>query len=116
MAESQYKFAEFQLDCNSFGLRRQGRAQKSVFSLERIPMELLPLLLERRGSVVARQEVVDCLSGKDVFLDSEHGINTAVSQPRTLVIVRLRVMGCYAEHPSKTLLTPPTPHSTAFID
>jgi hypothetical protein len=26
------------------------------------------------------------------------------------------VMGCYAEHPSKTLLTPPTPHSTAFID
>jgi DNA-binding response OmpR family regulator len=48
----------------------------SAFSLERIPMELLTLLLERRGSVVARQEIVDCLSGKDVFLDSEHGINT----------------------------------------
>jgi len=46
MSESQYKFAEFQLDCASFELRRQGRAQKSErVSLERIPMELLILLL-----------------------------------------------------------------------
>jgi TolB-like protein/DNA-binding winged helix-turn-helix (wHTH) protein/Tfp pilus assembly protein PilF len=83
MSESQYKFAEFQLDCASFELRRQGRAQKSErISLERIPMELLILLLERQGSVVTRQEIVDRLWGKDVFVDTEHGINTAIRKVR----------------------------------
>src|ERR1700690_2050426 len=83
MSESQYKFAEFQLDCASFELRRQGRAQKSErISLERIPMELLILLLERQGSVVTRQEIVDRLWGKDVFVDTEHGINTAIRKIR----------------------------------
>jgi len=83
MSETQYKFAEFQLDCSSFELRRQGRAQKSErVSLERIPMELLILLLERQGSVVSRQEIVDRLWGKDVFVDTEHGINTAIRKIR----------------------------------
>jgi len=83
MSESQYKFAEFQLDCARFELRRQGRAQKSDrVPLERIPMELLILLLERQGSVVTRQEIVDRLWGKDVFVDTEHGINTAMRKIR----------------------------------
>ena len=83
MSEPQYRFAEFQLDCASFELRRQGRTQKSErISLERIPMELLILLLERQGSVVTRQEIVDRLWGKDVFVDTEHGINTAVRKIR----------------------------------
>src|SRR5580698_8866441 len=83
MSETQYKFAEFQLDCSSFELRRQGRAQKSErISLERIPMELLILLLERQGAVVTREEIVDRLWGKDVFVDTEHGINTAVRKIR----------------------------------
>jgi TolB-like protein/DNA-binding winged helix-turn-helix (wHTH) protein/Tfp pilus assembly protein PilF len=83
MSELQYRFAEFQLDCASFELRRQGRAQKSErISLERIPMELLILLLERQGSVVTRQEIVDRLWGKDVFVDTEHGINTAIRKVR----------------------------------
>jgi len=63
MSESQYRFAEFQLDCASYELRRQGRTQKSErISLERIPTELLILLLERQGRVVTRQEIID-LSG-----------------------------------------------------
>jgi TolB-like protein/DNA-binding winged helix-turn-helix (wHTH) protein/Tfp pilus assembly protein PilF len=83
MSESQYRFGEFQLDCASFELRRQGRAQKSErISLERIPMELLILLLERRGSVISRQEIVNRLWGKDVFVDTEHGINTAIRKIR----------------------------------
>src|ERR1700690_648426 len=83
MSEPQYKFAEFHLDCASFELRRQGRAQKSErISLERIPMELLILLLERQGSVVTRQEIVDRLWGKDVFVDTDHGINTAIRKVR----------------------------------
>ena len=83
MSESQYRFAEFHLDCASFELRRQGRSHKSArVSLERIPMELLILLLERQGSVVTRQEIVDRLWGKDVFVDTEHGINTAIRKVR----------------------------------
>jgi TolB-like protein/DNA-binding winged helix-turn-helix (wHTH) protein len=83
MSEPQYKFAEFQLDCASFELRRQGRSQKSErISLERIPMELLMLLLERQGSVVTRQEIIARLWGKDVFVDTEHGINTAIRKIR----------------------------------
>jgi TolB-like protein/DNA-binding winged helix-turn-helix (wHTH) protein len=83
MSESQYRFAEFQLDCAIFELRHQGHAQKSErISLERIPMELLILLLERQGSVVTRQEIVDRLWGKDVFVDTEHGINTAIRKIR----------------------------------
>ena len=83
MSESEYKFAEFHLDCASFELRRQGRAQKSErIPLERIPMELLILLLERQGRVVTRQEIVDRLWGKDVFVDTEHGINTAIRKVR----------------------------------
>ncbi len=78
MTGSPYKFAEFELDSASFELRRQGRSQK----LERIPMELLILLAERRGSIVTRQEIVDRLWGKDVFLDTEHGINTAIRKIR----------------------------------
>jgi TolB-like protein/DNA-binding winged helix-turn-helix (wHTH) protein len=45
-------------------------------------MELLILLLERRGSVVTRKEIVDRLWGKDVFVDTEHGINTAIRKVR----------------------------------
>ncbi|MGP0021261.1 MAG: winged helix-turn-helix domain-containing protein [Candidatus Sulfotelmatobacter sp.] len=83
MSESQYRFAEFQLDCASFELRRQGRAQKSErIPLERIPMQLLILLLERQGGVVTRQEIVDRLWGKEVFVDTEHGINTAIRKIR----------------------------------
>ena len=73
-----YKFGDVELDPSRFELRRNGRALK----LERIPMELLILLVEKEGSVVTRQEIVDRLWGKDVFVDTEHGINTAVRKIR----------------------------------
>jgi TolB-like protein/DNA-binding winged helix-turn-helix (wHTH) protein len=73
-----FKFDEFELDCSRFELRRNGRTLK----LERIPMELLILLVERDGAVVTRQEIVERLWGKDVFVDTEHGINTAIRKIR----------------------------------
>ena len=78
MADGSYHFGEFELDRERFELRRNGRAQK----LERIPLELLLLLAERQGAVVSRQEIIDRLWGKDVFLDTEHGINTAIRKIR----------------------------------
>jgi TolB-like protein/DNA-binding winged helix-turn-helix (wHTH) protein len=74
-----YKFDDFELDPSCFELRRNGRVQK----LERIPMELLILLAEKQGSVATRQEIVERLWGKDVFVDTEHGVNTAIRKIRT---------------------------------
>jgi len=73
-----YEFGEFELDCARFELRRNSR----VLKLERIPLELLILLAEKDGSVVTRQEISERLWGRDVFVDTEHGINTAVRKIR----------------------------------
>ncbi len=45
-------------------------------------MELLILLVQRRGELVSREEIAERLWGKDVFLDVEHGINTAICKVR----------------------------------
>ena len=81
MPVSSYKFGEFELDSARFQLQRDGQALK----LERIPMELLILLIEKDGSVVTRQEIVERLWGKDVFVDTEHGINTAIRKIRQVL-------------------------------
>jgi len=75
---SSYKFGEFELDSARFELRRNGE----VVKLERIPMELLVLLVASDENLVSRQEIVDRLWGKDVYLDTEHGINTAIRKIR----------------------------------
>src|SRR5258707_13559885 len=76
---SSYKFGEFELDCARYQLRRNGR----ILKLERMPMELLILLAEKDGNVVSRQEIIERLWGKDVFVDTEHGINTAIRKIRS---------------------------------
>lgn len=78
MPSSSYKFGEFELDAARFELRRADQ----VLKLERIPMDLLVLLLEKDGSIVTRQEIVERLWGKDVYVDTEHGINTAIRKIR----------------------------------
>jgi len=72
------KFAEFELDSGRYELRRGVR----VLKLEKIPMELLTLLAESNGRLVSRDEIVEKIWGKDVFLDTEHGINTAIRKIR----------------------------------
>lgn len=48
-------------------------------------MELLILLLQRRGELVSREEIASCLWGKDVFVDVDHSINTAVRKIRVVL-------------------------------
>ena len=73
-----YRFGEFELDPSSFTLRRDAQMLK----LQRIPMELLIVVVEKEGHVVSRQEIIDRLWGQDVFVDTEAGINTAVRKIR----------------------------------
>jgi len=78
MADSIYKFDKFELDLCGYDLRCAGKSVR----LEKIPMELLILLVERRGELVTRQQIIDRLWGKDVFLDTEQSVNTAIRKIR----------------------------------
>lgn len=45
-------------------------------------MELLIFLVERRGELISREEIAGRLWGKDVFLDVDRSINTAINKVR----------------------------------
>jgi len=77
--EDSLKFGDdFELDCGRFELTRNGRP----IPVERKPMELLILLAERNGQLLTRAEIVERLWQRDVFVDTEHGINTAIRKIR----------------------------------
>lgn len=67
-----------EFDPSSDELRRGGR----VFKLERIPAAVLLILVERRGQVVQREEIVERVWGKSAFLDTDNSINSAVRKIR----------------------------------
>jgi TolB-like protein/DNA-binding winged helix-turn-helix (wHTH) protein len=72
------RFADFELDSGRFQLRKGDL----VLKLEGIPMELLTLLVESNGQLVSRDQIIEKIWGKGVFLDTEHGINTAIRKIR----------------------------------
>ena len=61
-----------------FELRRKGIPLR----LERQPMELLILLASSGGRLVTRAEIASQLWDSEVFVDTEHGINTAIRKIR----------------------------------
>jgi len=73
-----FRFGGFEADRTRYQLWADSRPIK----LERIPLELLFLLLENRGKLVSRIQIVATLWGDDVFLDTERSINTAVRKIR----------------------------------
>jgi len=76
------KFGEdFELDVRAYELRRSGRSLK----LEHIPMELLVLLVELRGQLVTRDQIIERIWGKDVFLDTDNSINAAIRKIRQVL-------------------------------
>jgi TolB-like protein/DNA-binding winged helix-turn-helix (wHTH) protein/Tfp pilus assembly protein PilF len=76
-----YQFGDFRLDCQRFELQLNGRAVR----VERKPLELLILLASRQGQLVTRAEIAERLWSSEVFVDTEHGINTAVRKLRHLL-------------------------------
>jgi TolB-like protein/DNA-binding winged helix-turn-helix (wHTH) protein/Tfp pilus assembly protein PilF len=73
-----FRFGDFELDVAGYELRGGGRPIR----LERQPMDLLIMLVERRGQLVSREDIIDRLWGKDVFVDVETGVHTAVRKIR----------------------------------
>jgi DNA-binding winged helix-turn-helix (wHTH) protein/Tol biopolymer transport system component len=75
------QFGDYELDCGRFELRRKGHSLR----VERKPMELLILLASREGRLVTRTEIAERLWSSEVFVDTEHGINTAIRKLRYLL-------------------------------
>jgi TolB-like protein/DNA-binding winged helix-turn-helix (wHTH) protein/Flp pilus assembly protein TadD len=73
-----FRFNDFELDVAAYQLRRRGR----VVRLERQPMDVLILLVERRRQLVSRADIVERLWGKDVFVDVDTGVHTAIRKIR----------------------------------
>ncbi|HEU5183405.1 MAG TPA: winged helix-turn-helix domain-containing protein, partial [Gemmatimonadaceae bacterium] len=69
---------DFELNPRTHQLLRSGRPLK----LERIPMEMLLLLTERRGQLVSREQIAERIWGKGHYLDTDNSINGAVRKIR----------------------------------
>jgi len=67
------------IDLSRYELSLDGRRVK----LEHQPMELLIFLVERKGQLVTREDIVGKLWGKDVFVDVDQSINAAVRKIRS---------------------------------
>src|SRR5712692_9254956 len=73
-----FRFDDFELDRGTYELRQAGQRVR----LQRLPLELLYLLVERHGQLVTREEIIERIWGKGVFIDSESSINAAVRKIR----------------------------------
>jgi DNA-binding winged helix-turn-helix (wHTH) protein len=78
MSAKKVRFGEFELDYGHFRLYRHGQP----VSLEGLPLQLLMYLVDHHRELVAREQIAEVLWGKDVFVDVEQGINTAIRKIR----------------------------------
>ena len=78
MPEKKVRFAEFELDFGRFQLYRGGVPVR----LEGLPLQLLMFLVDNQRRLVTREQIAEALWGKDVFVDIEQGINTAIRKVR----------------------------------
>src|SRR5208283_717202 len=56
-----------------------------MLKLERIPMEVLLFLVQQRGELVSREQIVERIWGKDVYLDTDNAINGAIRKIRQVL-------------------------------
>jgi len=81
-SSQRFRFGDgYELDLGAYELRWDGRALR----LPRIPMEVLRLLLEQRGNLVTREEIIERIWGREVFVDTDNSINAAVRKIRQVL-------------------------------
>jgi eukaryotic-like serine/threonine-protein kinase len=79
---STFRFGDdFELNVRAYELRSAGIPLK----LKPIAMELLLFLMEHRGEMVTREQIVERIWGKGVFLDTDNSINGAISKLRQVL-------------------------------
>src|SRR5256712_4849474 len=72
------RFGDFELDQDTGELRRGG----VKIRLQEQPLQMLQILLEQPGKVVAREELQKRIWSSDPFVDFDHGINNAIKRLR----------------------------------
>ncbi|HTZ98152.1 MAG TPA: winged helix-turn-helix domain-containing protein [Terriglobales bacterium] len=72
---------DFELDLRAYQLRDR----RLPIKMKPITMELLLLLIEHRGELVTREQIVERIWGKGVFLDTDNSINGAISRIRQVL-------------------------------
>jgi TolB-like protein/Tfp pilus assembly protein PilF len=77
-SRSTFQFGDFELNISAYELLRSGQP----IHLERRPMDLLILLVERHRQLVWRADIVKRLWEPGVFVDVEMGVNTAIRKLR----------------------------------
>lgn len=73
-----FRFATFEADEATGEVRRQGLRVR----LNSQPFQLLLMLLERPGELVARDEIARRLWPDGTFVDFDHGVNSAINRLR----------------------------------
>src|SRR6202521_1459553 len=80
--ERPIRFGEdYEVDLRPRRLRRGSH----VLKLERIPFEILLLLLEHRDEIVTRDQIVSRIWGQGVFLDTDNSIRGAIRKLRQVL-------------------------------
>src|SRR6184192_3713242 len=72
------RFGDFELDQDTGELRRGG----VKIRLQEQPLQMLQILLEQPGKMVAREELQKRIWSSDTFVDFDHGINNAIKRLR----------------------------------
>ena len=75
---TRYRFGSFELDPLAHELSREGERVR----IQDHPLRILEALVLRPGELVTREELIAALWPPGTFVDSEHGLNTAVRKPR----------------------------------
>jgi TolB-like protein len=78
MSSERVQFGPFVLDANQYELTRSGKPVR----VERIPMDLLILLVREKGRLISREEIIESLWGKNLYFDTDNSINTAIRKIR----------------------------------
>jgi DNA-binding winged helix-turn-helix (wHTH) protein len=78
MPSERIHLGQFVLDVSRYELTRAGKSVR----MERIPMDLLILLVREGGRLVSREEIIERLWGKDLYFDTDNSINTAIRKIR----------------------------------
>jgi TolB-like protein/DNA-binding winged helix-turn-helix (wHTH) protein len=78
VAVQHYEFGQFRLTPHLCELTCGGRPVR----LEKVPFDLLVLLVERRDELVSREAITDALWGNGAFQDLDQSLNTAIRKVR----------------------------------
>ncbi len=77
-----YQFGPYELDLSRYELRR-GEVR---LRLARVPMDLLVLLVQRRDTLLSREDIAARLWPNPGMVDADQGINTAIRRIREVLV------------------------------